>query len=468
MHAGVRPYGALVGEGLLQPLSSRLPEEIRIAHVASKTTIEFVNATFVADADWNTRATGPCAQVKMLRPTGGKVEVGAEIALDLYGAAPETIANMVGDMCDVVEGARSEAGGGAPAGSSFELFGERNGCGPFSGVCEELGVNPDPSLVDFSSALDAFQHGADITQGNLVKVLGEGNAELLRDRFLEGCRDLKDVVVTAGRLTSFVHKRTFYKYKGKPWGSEKEFYRNDSCKHFPPPTTLEICNKHPATPIDVALVRHEGGQQGWVAAGWQSVAPATCRTVSNFAGYTGPVYIHGWSRNRQMTWGSGDASFCVNRGSGFQHANADTMACGGAGLAMQPFSRTVLKEGRNRFNLTVDLPTVKVCNDTDYDRIFAAVGYIEEATAKSSGWFSIPRGSCHDVLRLADGTIYGFATVDTRHFTRSWAPGPNRAFCVRENLFQDLPMSGGSCPSGAVAKNFHRITGNTWRVREGN
>jgi hypothetical protein len=39
---------------------------------------------------------------------------------------------------------------------------------------------------------------------------------------------------------------------------------------------------------------------------------------------------------------------------------------------------------------------------------------------------------------------------------------------VRENLFQDLPMSGGSCPSGAVAKNFHRITGNTWRVREGN
>lgn len=461
MHAGVRPYIEVIGMAKAQPITGRLPEGIKIADANITAEVTFVNATFLADADFATKSSGPCAQVKMLEPKGGGVVVKGKVKLDLFSAAPEAVADMVEDMCDIVEDTRQLGDGGISVGGI--TGGLQETVGRLCDGCDIDGVSLDPSVVSYGTALEAFEHGAGIAKGNLVKVIGEGNVEMLQNRFLEACDDMHDVIVKAGKLSKFVHKKEFYRYPEQDLGSERRFWHNDSCKHVPPPTTLEVCNKHPGSPIDVAVARNEGGANGWVVGGWYSVAPASCRKLPNFGSFTGDVYVHAFSRSAGKVWGKGDASFCVDEGRGFSHAHADSMSCSGAGLSVKKFSRTKLESGSNRYTFNTTLPTVKFCNDTDFDKVFAAVGYVEEGQAKASGWITIGKGACADVLRLADGPIYGFATADTSSLTPSWSPGPNRSFCVAQGVFKDLKSDSG-CPGGSQARNFHRLTGNTWHI----
>jgi uncharacterized membrane protein len=443
-------------------------EEFRAVDVSYEIEIEMVRATFLASADWSSKGTGPCAEVKMLRPNSGAVKMALEAKLDLFGKAPEEIVNMVGDMCDMGGGERSVAGATSSGLGLRDGFGGDRLGGALGDLME--GKPPfqgGPPSLDVNGVLGQLGDAdiSDIDPGNLLAVIDSGQLEALRDKFLDTCKDLEDMAIEAGRLTKMKYRKEVQPRKATPWGRDVSFFSNDSCRHVPPATTLEICNKHPSSPIDVALVRFEGGSNGWVAAGWESVPASSCRIIANFGTYEGPVYYYAMTSDRQLEWSGGDASFCINRGTGFQHPEADRMSCSGAGLARQSFKRVELKQGANRHSLSVNLPTVKFCNDTSYERIFAAIGYLREGAEASTGWFTIPRGECKQVLRLASGPIYGFATNDTSAFFETWGPSPSRPFCVRSSVFEDLIGSSGSCPDGS-AKLFHRISGNTWRIRE--
>jgi uncharacterized membrane protein len=468
VHAGVQPYTAAFAVGRAALATDLVEEEFRAVDVSYEIEIEMVRATFLASADWSSKGTGPCAEVKMLRPNSGAVKMALEAKLDLFGKAPEEIVNMVGDMCDMGGGERSVAGATSSGLGLRDGFGGDRLGGALGDLME--GKPPfqgGPPSLDVNGVLGQLGDAdiSDIDPGNLLAVIDSGQLEALRDKFLDTCKDLEDMAIEAGRLTKMKYRKEVQPRKATPWGRDVSFFSNDSCRHVPPATTLEICNKHPSSPIDVALVRFEGGSNGWVAAGWESVPASSCRIIANFGTYEGPVYYYAMTSDRQLEWSGGDASFCINRGTGFQHPEADRMSCSGAGLARQSFKRVELKQGANRHSLSVNLPTVKFCNDTSYERIFAAIGYLREGAEASTGWFTIPRGECKQVLRLASGPIYGFATNDTSAFFETWGPSPSRPFCVRSSVFEDLIGSSGSCPDGS-AKLFHRISGNTWRIRE--
>lgn len=113
-----------------------------------------------------------------------------------------------------------------------------------------------------------------------------------------------------------------------------------------PPTILKFCNNTNLT-VNVASVKF-AGNQGWLASGWTVVSPRDCRPL-NIGVYQGDIFLYAYNV-QNGNYGNGDAYFCIDRGSGFNFANANKRNCNGGSLKKVGTTRWKVGSGTNTYN----------------------------------------------------------------------------------------------------------------------
>ena len=95
---------------------------------------------------------------------------------------------------------------------------------------------------------------------------------------------------------------------------------------------------------------------------------------------------------------------------------------------------------------TYDL-TVQICNYTDYV-IYGAIGYYEDDTKTSEGWYRVRPNRCTTLAEEVDGPIYLYA--QTPDGDERWIPREGyatRRFCTSYEVNEDYYFRGSDCDS---------------------
>jgi len=111
-------------------------------------------------------------------------------------------------------------------------------------------------------------------------------------------------------------------------------------------TILNFCN-HTNLKLYVAHVKNDGNQ-GWLANGWKRVNPKSCDTL-NIDVYQGDIFLYAYNEQGGI-YSQKDAYFCVDKGSAFNFANADTRNCNGGSLKKVGTTKWKVDSGTNTYN----------------------------------------------------------------------------------------------------------------------
>jgi uncharacterized membrane protein len=112
-------------------------------------------------------------------------------------------------------------------------------------------------------------------------------------------------------------------------------------------STLEFCN-NTNFKLYIAYVKFSGNQDGWVANGWKGVKPRSCDTL-DIGISQGDIFLY--AKNKQgKFYGGRDAYFCVDKGSAFNFANADTRNCNAGSLKKVGTTKWKVDSGTNTYN----------------------------------------------------------------------------------------------------------------------
>jgi uncharacterized membrane protein len=454
VHAGIQPYGAFDGEASLDLATNRLKGWMGTPKLSVSGTMTFVDTTLHAGIDADTRAKGACADLTLMKPKVLPVNLALNASVDL-GAGIDTAKSVLAGACKAIPRSKSLSLTGSVANFA--------GCGPLSGLCDK--VSEVGRVV--TGTLDAIADGVSAIENLSVDQVGDlldQGLDRINAALAKGCNDAQGVLDQAGKFSALKYEQVFYRNDGIDYGDSHSWFKVDACHDRPAPSTLEVCNQHPAKSIDVAVARQLGGK--WAVAGWSVVEPGSCSKIADLGAYKGKAYVYGRLSDRSgIQWPGKDKQICVDSSNLFNFPDGDAVSCFGS-LQMVSTTGIDIKPGVNRFTMQMDLPTIKFCNQTDYETIYGAVAYSRYSSQVAAGWFPIKKGQCRNVLRLADGDIYAYATTDTQGQGEQWGTGSGVAanYCVSSATFKDLPADQGC---NGNQRSFTKLAGDTWTIGSG-
>lgn len=113
-----------------------------------------------------------------------------------------------------------------------------------------------------------------------------------------------------------------------------------------------------------------------------------------------------------------------------------------------------------------------VCNESDYDTLFVAIGWPDKPTGGfslvpmrvSKGWFPVPKGECKRILSNAQSgeAIDAYATAAAQGNWATWSSPSGPAYCVHPTNAFDIGNHS-HCANGQEKVNFKMID-NPWRA----